>query len=242
MIARKTVISLILALSLPILLAGCASHGKGFEPSETPMSQQPHEAVEVAAAFEEPDDGGFHETEDSAAIAEERGNRVLNEAERAYYRLEVVTSENIRRVTHSEGLEGLSMCFVFVSGWADSGKAGRINRIIYTEMTTWIYDILSRESQGDSLLDWFPNQLTVLCNTPRYLSVNSVIEDPGSHHYISDFITIDIIDERRVFLDDLVDVSDEFLHHLRTQDIVWGWGFEAPSSEILWEILGEMPL
>jgi len=79
------------------------------------------------------------------------------------------------------------------------------------------------------------------------------LPDPTSGHFpgrsIWDFITIDIQNQQRVMLNDLIDISDDFLSFLQTQNIAiamdghfTGDEFDVSrNSKELWIWLAEMP-
>lgn len=88
----------------------------------------------------------------------------------------------------------------------------KINIILRNEALSWIVDKMLPTDNNIKLP-------SILFHSDRYLSV------VNEYHYyyprsycIYDYITVDLTTGERVFLDDLVDVSDEFINYLRTDE------------------------
>ena len=108
-------------------------------------------------------------------------------------------------------------------GGSAFARERRINDIVIEALTSWIVE---SEQVKENVLARLPNTIQIFNHSPRYLSFLSFFEnypDPTRGHFpgisIWDFITIDVQSQQRVFLHDLIDVNDEFVNHLKTQDI-----------------------
>jgi len=79
-------------------------------------------------------------------------------------------------------------------------------------------------------------------SSPRFLSVRSTYVDPTLRNYrrelaIEDFITINAQTGQRVYLNDLVDLSDEFVYHIKMHRVVHGERMESDCSEPCFDCL-----
>lgn len=82
-----------------------------------------------------------------------------------------------------------------------------INTSIKTAMTSWIE---GKVINADSV------DLAVTCHSGRYLSfVNSFSYKSKTIDYINDYITIDMLTGKRIFLSDLVEIDREFAEFLQ---------------------------
>lgn len=82
-----------------------------------------------------------------------------------------------------------------------------INTNIKIAMTSWI---------NGKVLNTDAVNLSITCHSSRYLSfVNSFMYESRDIDVINDYITIDMLTGQRVYLNDLIEVNEEFVNYLR---------------------------
>lgn len=109
-------------------------------------------------------------------------------------------------------LLGHNIGVVSVSDMESDELEERINLTLYYEALSWVVDEMLPTDNNIKLP-------SILFHNDRYLSV------VNEYHYyyprsycIYDYITVDLTTGERVFLDDLVEVNDEFINYLRTEE------------------------
>jgi hypothetical protein len=149
--------------------------------------------------------------------------------------------------TVSESPDGYSVLFRYASytrfeGWpelfadefvfpqvkmTDIEKETQINAELLAATTDWISGSVTRSD---------PSVPSILCHSNRYLSVSTqfYFEEEPRNWRIYDYVTIDVVNGERVFLDDLINVDDSFVEALKKGDVVtysddeiWGISFDV---------------
>ena len=150
------------------------------------------------------------------------------------YRMRISYLESFPGFEH---LSPYSIGVLEVFGMADTALERKINDLLYSASTSWA------KGAAVSEIGFAPD---IYCHTPRYLCVLTL------HHYeisdfnnnIFDFITVAMLTGERIFLNDLINISDDFITLLKTQPIAQASGDEMffdGVAENLREWLAEMP-
>ena len=116
-----------------------------------------------------------------------------------------------------ENEEHLQIYYIEIDNYSDSAMLKKINTELFNSVTSWISGkVLSTKPQLPIILTHSPNYICVL---NQYLLDDDVISNA-----IYDYSTIDLATGKKVFLNDLIDVSIEFVKHLReNSNIVHGF-------------------
>lgn len=100
---------------------------------------------------------------------------------------------------------------VELSCMSDTSLEGVINESIEEAMTSWI---------GGKVFNATEAHLEIYCHSSRYLSfVNLLLYEGRRQVYIPDYITIDLKTGKRVMLDDLMRIDEEFVRYIQKNDL-----------------------
>lgn len=117
---------------------------------------------------------------------------------------------------------------------SDSSLEDAINKSIEEAMTSWISGFVLNADSAN---------LEIYCHSSRYLSfLSSLLYKSKRLDYIHDYITIDLTTGKRVMLDDLIEINEEFVKYIQKNKIVKQSRSEiryGGDSEELWETLNE---
>ncbi len=126
----------------------------------------------------------------------------------------------------------------------------KIIRLDYTD-NTQVYNN-ANYSIALAMISWVKGKvllatsvdLEIYCHSDRYLSFANIFEYSDRRiDYIRDYITIDIKTGERVMLNDLVEINEEFVKHIRENNIATSSNraerFDSVPENI-WEFLNEM--
>jgi len=136
-----------------------------------------------------------------------------------------------------EYLSEFEMRVAFVEGMADLNLQQKINDTLQYSMLSWINEPIAPPPRSERSGIEFPyvNNVVLHKLSNRYISISSSFDFYTYHHredadnnlYVAghlgmtlyDFVTIDMQTGERVFLNDLIDVNDDFIHKLQTGQI-----------------------
>jgi hypothetical protein len=88
---------------------------------------------------------------------------------------------------------------------------------------------VANKSIKDSMTSWISGKavnasavyLDIYCHSPQYLSFLNSLEYTGHNFdYINDYITIDMKTGKRVQLDDLIEINEEFVDYIQNNSII----------------------
>jgi len=132
-----------------------------------------------------------------------------------------------------EWVDGVSFLIYQITGLVDQEKESRINNELKAAATDWLVDSMKDAvSIKPGPYAGTPDEL-LRFQTDRFLSVSYVYEFPQQRlpcpFIIS--VTIDIETGNRVFLDDLVEINEDFLKHILDDDIAVDYGPNARDLE-----------
>ena len=95
---------------------------------------------------------------------------------------------------------------------SDLSLEDAINKSIEDAMTSWISGLV---------LDADSANLEIYCHSSRYLSfLSSLSYNSKRLDYIHDYITIDLKTGKRVMLDDLIEINEEFVKYIQKNKLI----------------------
>ncbi|WP_313585046.1 hypothetical protein [Lacrimispora sp.] len=146
------------------------------------------------------------EMDDTKPIIENISNTVESTKTDNYYSVSFVETSNIKDlVWHDE----LSFKIPQIKDMPEERLPfeDTINQNITKAMTSWI---------GGKIINVDSVDLTITCHSNRYLSfVNSFIYESNHVDIINDYVTIDMLTGQRVYLNELVELNEDFVKYLQ---------------------------
>lgn len=146
------------------------------------------------------------EMDDTKPIMENISNTVESTKTNNYYSVSFVDTSNIKDlVWHDE----LSFKIPQIKDMPEERLPfeDTINQNITKAMTSWI---------GGKIINVDSVDLTITCHSTRYLSfVNSFIYESNRVDVINDYVTIDMLTGKRVYLNELVELNEDFVKYLQ---------------------------
>lgn len=132
----------------------------------------------------------------------------------------------------------LSFNIIQLEGMKDALIQQNVNRIMKEAATSWMKGIAAEASLV---------HCDIYAHSSQYLSFRNRFAYSGVSHSnnVSDYITIDIKNGKRVMLSDLVEINADFVEYIQNNNLVKGCGRPLSyafdnKQENLWEYLQEM--
>ncbi|PPK81376.1 hypothetical protein BXY41_104178 [Lacrimispora xylanisolvens] len=143
---------------------------------------------------------------DTKPIMENISKTQDNMAPTNYYSISFVDTSNIKNLDWSDKL---SFEIPQIKDMSEERLPleDAINQNIIKALTSWIGGEIFKVDSVD---------LTITCHSTRYLSfVNSFTYDSNHVDVINDYVTIDMLTGQRVYLNDLVEINEDFAKYLQ---------------------------
>jgi len=126
----------------------------------------------------------------------------------------------------------------YVDGMNDLELQAKVNDTLQYAVLSLIRD------EAPVTTSRLPNAIAFSYHSPYYLSISSFLPNRDGRFFfewgIYDFITIDMQTGERIFLNDLIDVNEEFIRLLREGRIAQTEPTEISNNEVMWKWLLDM--